>query len=203
MSKKKEEVEKWGVPTKVKEAPIHVIPRVLCPRCNRAMAVHRERKPVTVSGVGGQKTVEKDFIIYNCPDCGTKWEEEIAPKGVECFIATACYGSSLEAPVSFLREFRDGEVKKTKIGKQFMRCFNKIYYFFSPAIAKFIKQHRYARVFIKNLLIAPLIHLLMFSERVTHPIRNREIRVFATGALTTLMIFLILYVVIFFIGSVF
>lgn len=114
-----------------------------------------------------------------------------------CFIVAACYGSPLEAPVSFLREFRDNEVMNTKIGKQFMRGFNKLYYSFSPAVARFVEQHKYARVLIRALLVAPLIRLLKFSERVTRPISNKEVRVFATGVLTTLTIFLMFYLIIY------
>jgi predicted RNA-binding Zn-ribbon protein involved in translation (DUF1610 family) len=113
----------------------------------------------------------------------------------KCFIATACYGSALEAPVKFLREFRDNEVMNTKIGKQFMRGFNKVYYSFSPTVARFIERHRYARVFIRTLFVAPLIWILKLSERVTHPIHNKEARIFATGALTTSMIFLTFYLI--------
>lgn len=112
-----------------------------------------------------------------------------------CFIVTACYGSTSKY-VMFLRNFRDNEVKTTKIGKHFMRYFDKVYYSFSPSTAKFIKRHKRARILVKNLFVVPLLRLLIFSERITRPIKNKEARVFATGALTTTTIFLMLYLMI-------
>jgi len=117
-----------------------------------------------------------------------------------CFIATACYGSELARPVSFLREFRDGEVITTKIGEKFMHYFNKVYYSFSPFVARFIDKRRYARLLVRYLLVSPLIRLLSVSEYLTRPIKNKEVRVFATGALTVGVIFGVIRLVLYMLG---
>ena len=66
------------------ETPRHVekhgfsLPTVLCTRCNRAMAVKREKEDVkTLFG-----TKSKFFLRYNCKDCETHWQEEEKPKGI-------------------------------------------------------------------------------------------------------------------------
>ena len=57
-----------------------------------------------------------------------------APSG-GCFIATAAYGSPLAPPVQFLRELRDGVLRKTRWGEKFFDEYWKHYYRISPAIA--------------------------------------------------------------------
>ena len=54
----------------------HALPTILCPRCNRAMAVKRIKKEVK-SAWGNQI---KFFLRYSCKDCGTLWEEEEKPE---------------------------------------------------------------------------------------------------------------------------
>ncbi len=58
--------------------------------------------------------------------------------GGGCYIATAVYGSYDAPEVLILRSFRDQVLQKHWIG----RLFIKIYYFFSPPIAKHLKNAR-------------------------------------------------------------
>jgi uncharacterized repeat protein (TIGR01451 family) len=77
-----------------------------------------------------------------------------------CFIATAAYGSSLEPHVVALRQFRDQYLKRTAIGRAFIR----LYYRYSPAIAATIARHESLRV-LARMLLAPLVLAIGFPLR--------------------------------------
>ena len=78
-----------------------------------------------------------------CPYCATMYKDF----GF-CFIATAVYGDYEQAPVRVLRQFRDEQLLTTSLG----RLFVKVYYFCSPPIANFIREHR---IFIKPIKTVP------------------------------------------------
>lgn len=72
--------------------------------------------------------------------------------GGGCFIATAAYGSYLHPEVKTLRDFRDRYLLTNLPGKAFVA----LYYRISPPVAGFIREHEWARLFVR-LLLAPLI----------------------------------------------
>lgn len=100
-----------------------------------------------------------------------------------CLVATACYGSALDEHVVFLRQFRDSEVMITRVGRNFMKVFNKIYYSFSPRLASFIASHGSAKLVARHIVVAPLIHLLRLSCYLMKPLGrySREVNVLGTG----------------------
>ena len=57
--------------------------------------------------------------------------------GGGCFIATAAYGSPMQAYVKVLREFRDRFLHSNTIGRSFVE----LYYTNSPSVADFISKH--------------------------------------------------------------
>lgn len=72
--------------------------------------------------------------------------------GGGCFIATAAYGSPLEANVMILREFRDMTLENSTFGRWLIR----MYYRFSPPVADMIATREYARRMVR-LALRPLI----------------------------------------------
>lgn len=62
--------------------------------------------------------------------------------GGACFIATAAYGSYLDAHVASLRRFRDEVLMPTSAGRRFVA----FYYRHSPPLANYLAAHRWARV---------------------------------------------------------
>lgn len=69
-----------------------------------------------------------------------------------CFIATACYGTDTATEVLILRAFRDSVLLSSITG----RAFVKIYYLFSPPIARIIDSHSLLRLLVRNLFIQPI-----------------------------------------------
>ena len=65
-----------------------------------------------------------------------------------CYIATAVYGDYNAPEVLLLRMFRDGVLKKSKLG----RLFIKIYYAISPTLAHKLKNHPFVNSKIKIIL---------------------------------------------------
>jgi hypothetical protein len=85
------------------------------------------------------------------PDSGVK---------VSCFIATAAFGSPLEAHVQVLREFRDRYLQRSSPGRAFIR----FYYRHSPPIAAVIAEHDWLR-FLVRMLLTPLVLAIAFPLR--------------------------------------
>jgi hypothetical protein len=71
---------------------------------------------------------------------------------VNCFIATASYGSSMASEVDTFRHFRDTYLIPTKLGLKFVRW----YYNNGPTYAKFIAQNETYRAIARGFLWLPL-----------------------------------------------
>lgn len=74
-----------------------------------------------------------------------------------CFIATAAYGSDLDAHVNELRKFRDNVLMTSAAGRKLVD----LYYRFSPPIADVIARYESLRL-IARLLISPLVYAITF-----------------------------------------
>ena len=73
-----------------------------------------------------------------------------------CFIATAAYGSPLAAEVHALRQWRDDTLLLSKTGRNFVR----IYYRFSPPLARLISQHPRAKQ-VTRWVLTPLVRQIL------------------------------------------
>jgi len=80
-----------------------------------------------------------------------------------CVIATAAYGSEMAAPVQFLREFRDDEVKSTYLGSEFLTAFNSWYYSWAPSVAGAESTNPQLRSLVR-FIIVPLLGVLFLSK---------------------------------------
>lgn len=86
--------------------------------------------------------------------------------GGGCFIATAAFGSSLAPKVVLLKDFRDRFLLTNRPGTGFV----KLYYHYSPPIARFIAQHDALRAVVRGLLY-PLIALAYGMLHTSLPVR--------------------------------
>ena len=69
--------------------------------------------------------------------------------GGGCFIATAAYGSPMEAHVTILKNFRDNYLLPCALGRIFVRTYNK----YSPPVAHFIAKHETLKVAVRISLL--------------------------------------------------
>lgn len=101
--------------------------------------------PITIT-MDSDKSVEANFKA-------TVASEEPKEKG-GCFIATAAYGSSLHPHIYVLREFRDEHLMTNKFGRGLV----KIYYRYSPPIARLIARNKALKITVRIALL-PLVGL--------------------------------------------
>jgi hypothetical protein len=103
---------------------------------------------VFVSRIGEEETPVPTPPDPTDPDNG----EEIDCCDIECFIATAAYGSPLERHVLLLREFRDRFLLTSDFGRRLVV----IYSTYSPPAAEFVGRHRTVRAVVRWSLL-PLV----------------------------------------------
>ena len=144
-----------------------------------------DRRSVTLElkdgGFGDGDGTENGIIIdpsglgtasYSIPAATTSSE---SGGGGGCFIATAAYGSIMEPQVKLLRQFRDRFLLTNAVGRTFVR----LYYTYSPPMAKFISGHESLRMVVRWSLL-PLVgiswSLLRFGFFLTavFPLRFRS-----------------------------
>jgi len=88
-----------------------------------------------------------------------------------CFIATAAYGSNMEGDVRLLRAFRDKHLLTNEAGRWFV----KMYYIYSPPIARKLAEHDELRAFVRKTL-TPLVWLsekIVTNDDVEKQTKNR------------------------------
>ncbi len=82
--------------------------------------------------------------------------------GGACLVATAAFGSPVQRHVKLLREFRDTMLETNFLGKLIVR----LYYRYSPPVARFIGQHEFAQK-VTRVLLYPLIGLSYFFLKLS------------------------------------
>lgn len=99
----------------------------------------------------GQQYTEAYILrraLYHSREEGIEEIAILKDKFGGCYIATAIYGSYDDPAVHLLRTFRDNYLEKTYWGQKFV----KLYYKYSPSIAKKLKGKRRINIIIKLLL---------------------------------------------------
>jgi hypothetical protein len=96
-----------------------------------------------------------------------------------CFIATAAYGSPYHPKVRYLCDIRDDELRPTRFGGRFMRGVERVYYTFSPQVAKWLHQHEPARQAVRHAIVEPWIAIVWSVETLTRRVRPAELRAVA------------------------
>ena len=75
---------------------------------------------------------------------------------LECFMATACYGTPYGPALDTLRAFRDGYLDRSPRGRRLVD----LYYRTSPPVADFLRCHAVARWAVRLGFVAPLAHVV-------------------------------------------
>jgi uncharacterized repeat protein (TIGR01451 family) len=100
---------------------------------------------------------QDNVIIPETPWCG---DDDAYLVAGGCFIATAAYGSELESHVRALREFRDRYLRRSGLGRALIR----IYYQYSPPVARVIARHESLR-FLARAALTPIVLVIEFPVR--------------------------------------
>lgn len=84
---------------------------------------------------------------------------ETSSGDINCFIATAVYGTPLAPEIEVLRKFRDRYLITNAPGRLFVR----FYYAVSPSIAEVIKNHKGLK-FVTRIMLTPLVYMTKYPE---------------------------------------
>ncbi len=106
------------------------------------------------------------------PPTGTPKE-----KTKDCFFAIAAYGSALYPQLRFLYDLRDCEVKATDLGRRFLGVVERVYYSFSPRVAKCLNRHSALRRLARLAVVAPTVGLIRGCAALVRSMEPRERRV--------------------------
>ncbi len=131
----------------------------------------KNKQQQTTSSVFATSSSDTDYLTTNnqvtatsdippFTDCSELAPDYFGGGGGGCFIATAAFGSPLEPRVVALRQFRDQYLKRTALGRAFIR----FYYRHSPPIAAVIAQHEWLR-FLVRMLLTPVALAIAFPLR--------------------------------------
>jgi Zn finger protein HypA/HybF involved in hydrogenase expression len=96
------------------------------------------------------------FSSWNCEKCGTKNPVSNTMFLLEkegCFIATAVYGTPLAPEIAILQRFRETELRPRRAGRWIIGVYER----YSPPLADAIAPHPTARLWVRRLLLAPVI----------------------------------------------
>jgi len=106
---------------------------------------------------------DKKYFYLECSKCGklTPIEKSGLPFKGGCFIATAAYGSEDEYEVNILRHYRDVYLLQTIGGRLIVR----LYEFIAPPIARWIAPRPYARRFVRQVVMPPLLWIARRRDR--------------------------------------
>ena len=100
--------------------------------------------------------IEKAYSIYDIPgeelDYLAHYPESTVCTEMDCFIATASYGSPVGQHIGILRKFRDRFLLDNAIGKTFLSLYNT----YSPPMADFVAKHDNLREMV-GLSLLPII----------------------------------------------
>lgn len=134
--------------------------RILTPNGNLVQVLYKGDYPgdATIGHEVIVKGIEKGGVIHAKSIFNKTTNSWVTKKPgcLDCFIATAVYGSSFAQEVIMLKIFRDNFLLKNNIGRKFIY----FYYFISPSIAATIKTNKYLKFLIKIFFLKPCLNLI-------------------------------------------
>ena len=75
---------------------------------------------------------------------------------LDCFIATAAYGTSSAVEIDVLRRFRDEVLLKSAAGRDYVG----FYYAASPPVAEYIAEREWLKTLVRELLVDPIVDVV-------------------------------------------
>lgn len=100
-------------------------------------------------------------------DQGAQYEtpDPASGKKSNCLIATAAYGTDVDAELAPLRAFRDDLAGGTRWGRDFFERYERVYYSFSPEISARMREDAEMRELVKNVFVIPWVNYFTLAMR--------------------------------------
>ena len=101
-------------------------------------------------------------LVVKAVDVEQEREEaaELVDEALDCFIATAAYGTPAAEEIDILRQWRDEFLLHNPPGIAFVA----IYYEFSPPIADFISEHDVLRTAVREGFVDPVVSVVALTQ---------------------------------------
>ena len=85
--------------------------------------------------------------------------------GLDCFIATAAYGTNTAAEIDVLRDFRDDVLLRSSAGRDYVG----FYYAASPPLADFVRNHEWLRTIVREGIVDPVVRAVTVLQPLWLP----------------------------------
>jgi hypothetical protein len=148
-----------GTATDVTGHSIYIEGEVVTIQAVAASGYQFVRWTATAGTFGNANAASTVFTMPGADVTVTATFEVVGGGGLECFIATAAYGSPTAEQLDVLREFRDVVLLPSSLGAEFVS----LYYKISPPIAEVISQHDFLRTVVKVGFVDPIVAILNWS----------------------------------------
>ena len=136
-----------------------------CPNCgNEVFELHSsfdvDAKRITCPRCGHALTLGNIYVSpgpeLRCPKCGKLtpvFKSHLPGAASDCFIATATYGSPHVYEVETLRKYRDTCLRQHALGRILIWLYERI----SPSLARWVSDQPFARRFVRQIIMPPLL----------------------------------------------
>lgn len=132
----------------------------------------------------GRVCQEAKFIQL-LPSVGTPGTGTRPPRSRTCLIATATLGSPDHPSVVYLQNLRQELHEGTCLARTFIDYVNRIYYWFSPSVARRIEENQTAREAVREMIVRPVVEVIRTTDRLSR-VSSRRAREAALVALFSL-----------------
>jgi hypothetical protein len=106
-------------------------------------------------------------FIHLLPSVGTPGTGTRPPRSSTCLIATATLGSPDHPGVLYLQNLRQELYEGSRLARTFINAVNRVYYSFSPSVARRLENDPTAREAVRQTIVQPVLEIVRVTDRLS------------------------------------